>query len=259
MRSPVFRQNRPLLPTSLRPLLLPLGLTALSLPTCLKSFLETLWITNCLILESDLTYLPQCPSVSLLKDLGLSGVNLASFSLEPLQVLIEWTSTTLQDLDECGIMDSQFSALLPSLSHCSHLTTFSFCGNPISMAVLQNLLHHTMGLSKLSHVLYLAPLESYEDVWDTLHLGLLPQLHAWLKQLLCKSGWPSMVWVSVSPYPHCGDQIFYDTEPILYPATCPPSPVHDLQALSLALGNCHPDLSASRTNTDQFQTAVWCM
>ena len=31
----------------------------------------------------------QCPSVGLLKDLGLSGVNLTSLSLEPLQVPIE--------------------------------------------------------------------------------------------------------------------------------------------------------------------------
>ena len=118
-------------------------------------------------------------------------------------------------------MDSQFSALLPSLSHCSHLTTFSFCGNPISMAVLQSLLHHTMGLSKLSHVVYLAPLESYEDVWDTLHLGLLPQLHARLKQLLCTSGRASMVWFSANPCPYCGDRTFYDPEPSLCPCYMP--------------------------------------
>ncbi|MXQ99589.1 hypothetical protein E5288_WYG021963 [Bos mutus] len=190
---------------------------------CLNTPLETLSITNCLISESDLTYLSQCPSVSLLKDLGLSGVNLTSLNLESLQVLIERTSATLRelDLDECGIMDSQFSALLPSLSRCSQLNTFSFCGNPISMAVLESLLHHTMGLNKLSHVLYPAPLESYEDVHGTLHLGLLAQLHARLKQLLCKSGWPSMFWVSASPCPHCGDQILYDTEPILCPCYLP--------------------------------------
>ncbi|XP_059740079.1 melanoma antigen preferentially expressed in tumors-like isoform X1 [Bos taurus] len=190
---------------------------------CLNTPLETLSITNCLISESDLTYLSQYPSVSLLKDLGLSGVNLTSLNLESLQVLIERTSATLQelDLDECGIMDSQFSALLPSLSGCSQLTTFSFCGNPISMAVLESLLHHTMGLSKLSHVLYPAPLESYEDVHGTLHLGLLAQLHARLKQLLCKSGRSSMFWVSASPCPHCGDQILYDTEPILCPCYLP--------------------------------------
>ncbi|KAI4550009.1 hypothetical protein MJT46_019158 [Ovis ammon polii x Ovis aries] len=103
--------------------------------------------------------LHQCPGVSLLKDLGLGGVNMTSLSLEPLQILIERTSATLQDpdLSECGIMDSQFSALLPSLSLCSQLTTFSLCGNPISMAVPKSLLHHTVGLSKLSHVLYPGP------------------------------------------------------------------------------------------------------
>ena len=148
-------------PQFLCPPTLPLGQTALSLARCLKTPLETLWITNCLILESDLMYLSQCLSVSLLKDLGLSRVNLTSLSLEPLQDLIEWTSATLQDLDleECGFMDSQFSTLLLSLSHCSQLTTFSFCSYPIFM-----LLHHTIGLSKLSYMLYPTPLESYEDV-----------------------------------------------------------------------------------------------
>ena len=219
----MFWLKRPLLPISLCPPPLPLRLTALSFPRCLNTPLETLSITNCLISESDLTYLSQCPSVSLLKDLGLSGVNLTSLNLESLQVLIERTSATLQelDLDECGIMDSQFSTLLPSLSRCSQLTTFSFCGNSISMAMLESLLHHTMGLSKLSHVLYPAPLESYEDVHGTLHLGLLAQLHTRLKQLLYKSGQPSVFWVSASPCPHCGDQILYDTEPILCPCYLP--------------------------------------
>ncbi|XP_010833830.1 PREDICTED: melanoma antigen preferentially expressed in tumors-like [Bison bison bison] len=190
---------------------------------CLKTPLETLCISNCLISESDLTYLSQCPSVSLLKDLGLSGVNLTSLSLEPLQVLIERTSATLQDLDldECGIMDSQFSALLPSLSRCSQLTTFRFCGNPISMSVLESLLQHTVGLSKLSLVLYPAPLESYEDVRGTLHPGLLAQLHARLRQLLRTSGRASTVWFSSNTCPHCGDEIFYGIWPILCPCYMP--------------------------------------
>ena len=170
-----------------------------------------------------MTYLSQCPSVGLLKDLGLSGVNRTSLSLEPLQVPIERTSATLQDLDlnECSIMDIQFSTLLPSLSCCSQLTTFSYCSNPISKAMLESLLHHTTGLSKLSHVLYPAALESYEDVCSTLPLGLLSQLHARVKKLLCKSGRLSMVWFSTNPCPHCGDQIFYHTEPILCPCYMP--------------------------------------
>uniref|UniRef100_A0A4X1U1T1 Preferentially expressed antigen in melanoma n=1 Tax=Sus scrofa TaxID=9823 RepID=A0A4X1U1T1_PIG len=190
---------------------------------CLKMPLETLSITNCLISESDLMHLSRCLSISQLKDLGLNGVNLTSMSSRPLQVLIERASATLQDLDldECGIMDSQFSALLPALRCCSQLTTFSFCGNPISMAVLESLLHHMVGLSKLSHVLYPAPLESYEDVRGTLHLGCLAQLHTWLKQMLQESGRPGMVWFSANPCPHCGDWTFYDPEPILCPCYMP--------------------------------------
>ncbi|KAL2767477.1 melanoma antigen preferentially expressed in tumors isoform b [Daubentonia madagascariensis] len=190
---------------------------------CLKSPLETLSITNCLLSEADLTYLSQCPNISQLKDLGLSGVNLTNISPEPLQVLLERASATLQDLDldECGIMDSQFIAILPALGRCSQLTTFSFCGNPISMAVLESLLHHTVGLSKLSHVLYPAPLESYEDVRGTLHLGRLAHLHAKLKQMLHESGRPGMVWFSANPCPHCGDRTFYDPEPILCPCFMP--------------------------------------
>ncbi|XP_010945720.1 melanoma antigen preferentially expressed in tumors isoform X1 [Camelus bactrianus] len=190
---------------------------------CLKAPLETLSITNCLISESDLMHLSQCPSITQLKDLGLSGVSLTNVSSGPLQVLIERTSATLQDLDldECGIMDAQFSAILPALSRCSQLMTFSFCGNPISMAVLESLLCHTVGLSKLSHVLYPAPLESYEDVGGTLHLGRLAQLHARLKQMLRESGRPSMVWFSANPCPHCGDRTFYDPDPILCPCYMP--------------------------------------
>uniref|UniRef100_A0A452T7Q7 Melanoma antigen preferentially expressed in tumors-like n=2 Tax=Ursus TaxID=9639 RepID=A0A452T7Q7_URSMA len=190
---------------------------------CLKTPLETLSITNCLLSESDLTHLSQHLNVSQLKDLGLSGVSLTNMSPEPLQVLIERASATLQDLDldECGIMDSQFTDILPALGRCSQLTTFSFCGNPISMAVLENLLRHTIGLSNLSHVLYPAPLESYEDVRGTLHLGRLAQLHARLKQMLQELGRPGMVWFSANPCPHCGDRTFYDPEPILCPCYMP--------------------------------------
>ncbi|XP_059974318.1 melanoma antigen preferentially expressed in tumors [Mesoplodon densirostris] len=186
---------------------------------CLKNPLEALSITNCVISEADLMHLSQCPSVSQLKYLDLSGVNLTSISSEPLRVLIEKASATLQDLnlDECGIVDSQFSALLPALSHCSQLIAFSFCGNSISMAVLESLLRHTAGLSKLNHVLYPAPLESYEDMRGTPNLGLLAHLHARLKQVLQELGRPSVVWFSANPCPHCGDGAIYNPEPILCP------------------------------------------
>ena len=58
-------------------------------------------------------------------------------------------------------MDYQFKALPAPLSCCSQLATFSFFSSPISMAMLESLLHHTMGLSKLSHMLYPAHVESY--------------------------------------------------------------------------------------------------
>ena len=40
---------------------------------------------------------------------------------------------------------------------------------------MESLLHHTMGLSKLSYMLYPTPLDSCEDVCGTLYLGLLAQ------------------------------------------------------------------------------------
>lgn len=112
--------------------------------------------------------------------------------------------------------------------------------------MLESLLHHTEGLRKLSLVLCSAPLESCEDVRGTLHLGRLAQLHARLKQLLCASGRASMVSFSTNPRPHCGEQVVYDTEPILcscYARLAQPSPTP-------ALGHCHPDLSAFRRNTN---------
>lgn len=199
------------------------ALTALSVCRHVMNPLETLSVTNCRLSEGDVMHLSQSPSVSQLSVLSLSGVMLTDVSPEPLQALLERASATLQDLDfdECGIMDDQLLVLLPSLSHCSQLTTLSFCGNPISISVLENLLHHLIGLSNLTHVLYPVPLESYEDVHGTLHLGRLAYLHARLRELLCELGRPSMVWLSANPCPHCGDRTFYDPEPILCPCFMP--------------------------------------
>ncbi|XP_006103859.1 melanoma antigen preferentially expressed in tumors [Myotis lucifugus] len=185
----------------------------------LKNPLKTLSITNCLFLERDLRHLSRHLNVSQLKGLSFSGLNLTNITSGPLQLLIEKASPTLQnlDLDECGIMDPQFMDILPALSHCSQLMTLSFCENPISMTVLEDLLRHTIGLSKLTRVLYAAPLESYEETSGTLHLGKLAQVHAVLKQMLQKLGRPDMVWLCASPCPRCGDRTFYDPNPILCP------------------------------------------
>ncbi|XP_044798767.2 PRAME family member 8-like [Bubalus bubalis] len=129
---------------------------------CLMSPLDNLTITHCLLTDSDLTHLSQCPRISQLKGLDLSGITLADFSPELLQVLLERVADTLQvlDLNQCEIMDSQIEAILPALSHCSQLRSISMCGNLLSMAAMEKLLRHTSGLPRLSQEFYPAPLES---------------------------------------------------------------------------------------------------
>ncbi|KAM9226293.1 LOW QUALITY PROTEIN: melanoma antigen preferentially expressed in tumors-like [Dugong dugon] len=130
---------------------------------CLKNPLETLTITNCLLLESDLIYLSLCPNTSHLRYLNLRDVNLTGLSPEFLQVLLEENSATLHHLnfDGCGITDSQLTTILPALGRCSQLTSFSFCGNSVSMAVLEGLLQHTLPLSKFRLGVLPIPLECY--------------------------------------------------------------------------------------------------
>lgn len=184
---------------------------------CLKTPLETLYITNCLYLERDLRHLSQHLNVSQLKGLSFSGLTLTNISSRSLQCLLERASPTLQDLDldECGIMDPQFLDILPALSQCSQLMTLSFCENPISMTVLEDLLRHTIGMSKLNYVLYPAPLESYEETSGTIHLGRLAQVHAVLRGMLQELGRPGMVWLCAYPCSHCGYRTFYDPNPTL--------------------------------------------
>ncbi|KAM4860179.1 melanoma antigen preferentially expressed in tumors-like [Thomomys bottae] len=179
---------------------------------CLKSSLKILWITNCLLLESDLMYLSQCPYISELKDLDLSGVNLASISLEPLRDLLEKVSTTLQTLGliDCGIVDSQLTVILPSLSYCSQLTAIKLCGNPISMSMLKNLQRQNIRLINLSYMLYSGPWESDQDFPGTFHLGRFAHLHNKLKWMLHELGQANMDWFSANPCHHCGDSTFYD-------------------------------------------------
>ncbi|KAF7470498.1 hypothetical protein GHT09_018128 [Marmota monax] len=100
-------------------------------------------------------------------------------SLEPLQILLDSTATTLNslDLEAYGITDSQLQALLPALSHCSQLVILSFHGNHLSMSTLRDLLCHTARLSQLSIELYPAPLES-SDARGTIHPGRCSQLCA---------------------------------------------------------------------------------
>ncbi|XP_036681431.1 PRAME family member 8-like [Balaenoptera musculus] len=184
---------------------------------CLMTTLDNLSITNFQLTESDWIHLSQCPNISQLKGLDLSGVRLTDFSPELLHILLEKVADTLQepDLSQCGIMDSQLEAILPALSSCSQLRSFSLCGNLLSMAVMEKMLRHTVGLPCLSQELYPAPQESYCPQGVPLE-GRLAQLQAELFEILRDLGWPKTIWLSLSPCPHYGDDICSHIEPVIY-------------------------------------------
>ena len=125
--------------------------------------MEILSITDSKISESDLQSLSQCPGIRQLKHLNLSGVILTDISPEPLRVLLERVAATLKtlDLENCMIMDSQLDVLLPALSQCAQLIMFNYLRNPISVSILERLLHHTSGLNYLSLEMYSTPWEIY--------------------------------------------------------------------------------------------------
>ncbi|EPY74029.1 putative PRAME family member 24 [Camelus ferus] len=183
---------------------------------CLVTPLDNLAITNCLLTESDLTHLSQCPNVSQLKKLNLSGVTLTNFSPELLQVLLEKVATTLQelDLDLCRILDPHLEAILPALSRCSQLRSLSICGNFFSVAVMEKLLGHTTGLLSLREELYPVPLESYSSQGVLLLERLVP-LQNELLEILRDLGRPRSIWISLRPCPYCGDDKCVHMEPAL--------------------------------------------
>ncbi|XP_065792505.1 PRAME family member 8-like [Muntiacus reevesi] len=167
---------------------------------CLKTPLDNISITNCLLTESDLTHLSWCPKLCQLKGLNLSGVTLTDFSPELLQVLLEEVAGTLEELDLnlCGITDVHLTAFLPALSRCSQLRVLSMCGNLISMAILESLLHHTDRLPDLSLELYPAPRESYSAL-GVLHLERLAQIKAELRVILTGLERPRKIWMPKDP------------------------------------------------------------
>ncbi|XP_069335242.1 PRAME family member 12-like [Eulemur rufifrons] len=172
----------------------------------LKIPLETLLITNCLLSASDWENLSCWPSFSQLKELHLRGIRLTNFSPECLQRTLEKVAVTVQSLllEDCGIVDSQLNVIVPTLSRCCQLTTFSFRGNPVSMAALENLLRHTARLSKLSLEIYPAPQESY-DAQGALNYGKFVQLRAELMEILRDLRQPKTIVFSTVPSPHYGD------------------------------------------------------
>ncbi|XP_032486378.1 melanoma antigen preferentially expressed in tumors-like [Phocoena sinus] len=184
---------------------------------CLTTPLDNLAITHCLLSDSDLSHLSQCPNISQLKGLDLSGITLTYSSPELLPVLLEKVAATLQELylEQCGIMDSHLETILQPLSRCSQLMFFSLRGNLISMAVMEKLLRHTSGLPSLSQELYPVPQESYSSQ-RILQPGRLAQCRAELFEILRVLGRPRIIWISSSPCLHCGDNTFSHPQPIVY-------------------------------------------
>ncbi|XP_059998860.1 PRAME family member 12-like [Lagenorhynchus albirostris] len=184
---------------------------------CLTNPLDNLAITHCLLSDSDLSHLSQCPNISQLKGLDLSGITLTYSSPELLPVLLEKVAATLQELylEQCGIMDSHLETILLPLSRCSQLMFFSLRGNVISMAVMEKLLRHTSGLPSLSQELYPVPQESYSSQ-RILQPGRLAQCRAELFEILRVLGRPRIIWISSSPRLHCGDDTFSHPQPIVY-------------------------------------------
>nr|XP_020757889.1 PRAME family member 8-like [Odocoileus virginianus texanus] len=175
----------------------------------LRTPLDHLAITNCQLTESDLTHLSQCPNIHQLKGLDLSGVTMTDFSPEILHILLEQVAATFQELnlEQCGITESQLESILPVLSCCSQLMTFSLCGNVLSMAIMEKLLSHTTGLINLSEEFYPAPQESYSP-HGALHLGRLAQLRDKLIEIMRDLGHPSAIWLSSIPCPCWGNKTF---------------------------------------------------
>ncbi|XP_053431503.1 PRAME family member 12-like [Nycticebus coucang] len=183
---------------------------------CLKTPLETFSINYCPLVELDVSHLSWCQMLSQLKHLVLTTVRLTDFSPEPLQLLLERVTATLQTLhlDDCGISDAQLRVILPSLSRCSQLTTFSFCGNQIFMPALEDLVRHTVALSKFSTGQYPMPLESY-DASGTFYQEILAQFVVKLRRALrdLKS---KRIFFGIVPCSECGNGVFYDLDMVRY-------------------------------------------
>ncbi|XP_034357873.2 PRAME family member 12-like [Arvicanthis niloticus] len=132
----------------------------------LESQLETLAITHCLLSQSDMNYLSQCPRIQKLKHLDLSGITFVHLNDAFPGSLLQRLTATLQTLKlkGCMITDSQMSALLPALSQCSRLTEVNFGKNVLSMGSLKKLLQHTSNLTKLTLVKYPPPDEIYNNM-----------------------------------------------------------------------------------------------
>ncbi|XP_048191072.1 PRAME family member 8-like [Perognathus longimembris pacificus] len=135
------------------------------LPAIFRSLppLKDLFLSSCNLQEADLRFLSRCPCTRQLKHLWLRNLSMKSFSPELLRALLEQVASTLEilALEKCEITDAQVSAILPALSQCSKLSSFSFYGNHVFMDTLQSLLALMARLGHLNESIYSPPVESY--------------------------------------------------------------------------------------------------
>ncbi|XP_066879262.1 melanoma antigen preferentially expressed in tumors-like [Kogia breviceps] len=164
--------------------------------------LDALYLPFCSLSHRDVTVLSQSSQATHLRVLSLSNNQIFSEVYEPFQTLLEKLSSTLQHLEinNCMITDSTLSAILPALSHCTHLRVLSFAHNPITMPVLKSLLQHLTPLMTLKYVTYPVPVHCYEE-WsfpDTLDRQKLAEVQAQLEEMLHGAQRDDMNWATCS-------------------------------------------------------------
>ncbi|XP_041596380.1 melanoma antigen preferentially expressed in tumors-like [Vulpes lagopus] len=129
--------------------------------------LDALCLSFCGPSNKDITVLSQSSQATDLRLLNLSNNQIFSEVYEPFQTLLEKVSGTLEylEINNFLITDSTLSAVLPALSHCTHLRVLSFAFKPITMPLLMGLLQCLISLMELKHVIYSVPVHCYEH-WN---------------------------------------------------------------------------------------------
>ncbi|XP_006903476.1 PREDICTED: PRAME family member 12-like [Elephantulus edwardii] len=150
----------------------------------LEAPLESLGLTDSCITGSDLEYLSRCLSTGHLSKLHLRNVEMVGVDAGFLNILLERISGTLKELDlrGCGMTDTEFTAILPALGRCSQLDFLRFCGNSLSMDVLQSLLLRTVPQNKITMLEMPLPRECYVSCGGTRTIDRMT-VRNWLYQL----------------------------------------------------------------------------
>ncbi|XP_008584913.1 PREDICTED: leucine-rich repeat-containing protein PRAME-like [Galeopterus variegatus] len=155
---------------------------------CLPPQLDALYLSFCGLSNRDITALSQSPAAPHLRLLSLCNNEISWEHSEAFQTLLASVSGTLQhlEIDNCLMTDSTLTAVIPALSHCSHLRVFSFTSNPITMRALTSLLQHLTNLTELKRVIYPVPVHCYERLHDpgSLNRLKLSEVQAQLKAML---------------------------------------------------------------------------